>query len=236
MNPKQPFKWRHFQDTIILLNVRWYLRYPLSYRNLQEMMLKRGLKVNYSTICRWVHAYSPEIDKRTRRYLRPTNDSWRVDETYIKVKGKWKYLYRAVDSEGNTLDFMLSASRDHKAAKRFFQKVLKPRQSKQPRVINVDKNAAYPLAVEELKEERLLNSESELRQVKYLNNRVQQDHRAVKRITRAGLGYKSFCTAWRTIRGIEIMHMINKGQVERVNQKDVLGQKEFVESLFGIAV
>ncbi len=119
MNPKQPFKWRHFQSSIILLNVRWDLKYPLSYRNLSEMMLERGLKVAHSTICRWVHTYSPEIEKRTRRYLKPTNDSWRVDETYIKVNGDWKYLYRAVDSEGNTLDFMLNAKRDKKAAKRF---------------------------------------------------------------------------------------------------------------------
>ena len=138
MNPKEPFKWRHFQDTIILLNVRWYLRYPLSYRNLKEMMLERGLKVDHSTIYRWVHDYSPQIEERTRRYLRPTNDSWRVDETYIKVNGEWKYLYRAVDSEGNTLDFMLSAKRDQKAAKRFLKKVLKARQNQKPRVINVD--------------------------------------------------------------------------------------------------
>ena len=159
-----------------------------------------------------------------------------MDETYIKVNGEWKYLYRAVDSEGNTLDFMLSAKRDQKAAKRFLKKVLRARQNQKPRVINVDKNAAYPPAFEDLKEEKLVEEECELRQVKYLNNRVEQDHRAVKRITRAGLGYKSFHTAWRTIRGIEIMHMINKGQVEGVNKKDVVGQKNFVESLFGIAV
>ncbi len=106
MNPKELFKWRHFQTEIILLNVRWDLHYPLSYRNLEEMMKDRGLKVAHSTIGRWVLAYSPEIDKRTRRHLKLTNDSWRVDKTYIKVKGDWKYLYRAVDSEGNTLDFM----------------------------------------------------------------------------------------------------------------------------------
>ncbi len=131
MNPKEPFKWRHFQQEIILLNVRWYLRYPLSYRNLEEMMLERGLKVDHSTIGRWVLTYSPEIERRTRRYLKPTNDSWKVDETYIKVNGDWKYLYRAVDSEGNTLDFMLSAKRNKKAAKRFFKKVLKARHNKQ---------------------------------------------------------------------------------------------------------
>ncbi len=235
MNPQQPFKWRHFQQEIILLNVRWYLKYPLSYRNLEEMMLERGLKVDHSTICRWVHTYSPEIEKRTRRYLKPTNDSWRVDETYIKVNGEWKYLYRAVDTEGNTLDFMLSAKRNKKAAKRFFKKVLKARHNKEPRVINVDKNAAYPPAIEELKEDKVLEKKSELRQVKYLNNIVEQDHRGVKKITNAGLGYKSFHTAWRTIRGIEIMRMIYKGQVKGVSKKDALGQKKFVESLFGIA-
>ncbi len=131
MNPKHPFKWRHFQNEIILLNVRWYLRYSLSYRDLEEIMSERGLKVDHSTICRWVHTYSPEIEKRTRPYLKQTNDSWRVDETYIKVKGEWKYLYRAIDSEGNTLDFMLSATRNSAAAKRFFKKVLKSKHSQQ---------------------------------------------------------------------------------------------------------
>jgi len=235
MNPKQPFKWRHFRSEIILLNVRWYLRYPLSYRDLSEMMLERGLKVDHSTICRWVHTYSPEIDKRTRRFLKPTNDSWKVDETYIKVNGECKYLYRAIDSEGNTLDFMLSARRNREAAKRFFKKVLKTKHSQQPRVINTDKDKAYPPAVKDLKKERSLPEKSKLRRVKYLNNLIEQDHRGVKKITKAGLGYKSFHTAWRTIRGIEIMHAINKGQVKGINNRDSVSQKEFVESLFKIA-
>ncbi len=131
---------------------------------------------------------------------------------------------------------MLNAKRDKKAAKRFFKKVLKAKHNKQPRVINVDKNAAYPPAIEELKKDKVLDKKSEVRQIKYLNNLVEQDHRSVKRITNASLGYQSFHTAWRTIRGIEIMHMINKGQVESVSKKDVLEQKKFVESLFGIAV
>lgn len=236
MNPKEPFKWRHFQQEIILLNVRWYLRYPLSYRNLEEMMLERGLSVDHSTIGRWVLTYSPEIDERTRRHLKLTNDSRRVDETYIKVNGDWKYLYRAVDSEGNTLDFMLSARRNKQSAKRFFKKVLKARHNKQPRVLNVDKNPAYPPGIEELKAEKILQEKSEIRQVKYLNNLVEQDHRGVKRITNAALGYTSFHTAWRTIRGIEIMRMIYKGQVEGVSSKDVLGEKNFIDSLFGITV
>lgn len=121
MNPNHPFKWRHFLPEIILLCVRWYLRYPLSYRNLEEIMLERGLSIDHTTIYRWVQTYSPELDKRSRKYLKPTNDSWRVDETYIKVKGQWKYLYRAVDSNGNTIDFMLSAKRDATAAARFFR-------------------------------------------------------------------------------------------------------------------
>ena len=114
-------------------------------------MIERGLSVAHTTIYRWVMIYAPEMEKRSRNYLRSTNDSWIVDETYVKVNGEWKYLYRAVDSNGNTLDFMLSAKRDHKAAKRFLKKGLKARHNKQPRVINVDKNAAYPIAFEELK-------------------------------------------------------------------------------------
>uniref|UniRef100_UPI002614DF52 IS6 family transposase n=1 Tax=Acaryochloris sp. IP29b_bin.148 TaxID=2969218 RepID=UPI002614DF52 len=102
------FKWRHYQSEIILLNVRWYCRYPLSYRDLEEMMMERGLEVDHSTINRWVLKYSPELDKRCRRHLKPTNDSWRVDETYIKIRKKWRYLYRAVDSDGYTLDFLLT--------------------------------------------------------------------------------------------------------------------------------
>jgi IS6 family transposase len=144
-------------------------------------------------------------------------------------------LYRAVDSEGNTLDFMLSARRNGLAAKRFFEKVLKTKHSKQPRVINTDKDQAYPSAVEDLKEEGKLDQKSKLRRVKYLNNRIEQDHRAVKKITNASLGYKSFGTAWRTIRGVEIMHTINKGQVDGVCHRDSVAQKEFVESLFDVA-
>jgi transposase-like protein len=168
------FKWRHYEGEIILLNVRWYLKYPLSYRNLEEMMAERGIKVDHSTIMRWVHQYSPEIEKKIRRHLRPTNDSWRVDETYIKVKGEWKYLYRAVDSDGDTIDFMLSTKRDRKAAKRFFKKALVSNHNQIPRVITVDKNASYPIAIDELKNEKKLSKNIEIRQIKYLNNIVEK--------------------------------------------------------------
>ena len=198
-------------------------------------MQERGLSVDHSTIHRWVLQYGPELDKRCRPHLRPTNDSWRVDETYINVRGQWKYLYRAVDSSGQTLDFLLSAKRDAKAAQRFLKKVLKARHTQTPRVINVDKNAAYPPAIEALKEEESLPEESELRPVKYLNNRVEQDHRNIKRLVNPGLGFGSFNTARRTLQGYEAMAMIRKGQVQGIDREDVTGQISFIHTLFGIA-
>ncbi|MBD1998573.1 IS6 family transposase [Leptolyngbya sp. FACHB-541] len=228
------FKWRHFLPEIILLNVRWYCRYALSYRDLEEMMTDRGVRVDHSTLNRWVLKYAPELDKRIRPHLKPTNDSWRVDETYIKIQGEWKYLYRAVDSEGNTLDFLLSAKRDGKAAVCFFRKVLKAKHTQIPRVITVDKNAAYPVAMDELKADQTLKAETELRQSKYLNNIIEQDHRNIKRITKPMMGFQSFNTARRTLRGLEAMNMIRKGQVNRINQGDSVSQAKFVEEIFGI--
>ena len=209
--PVNSFKWKHYAGEIILLNVRWYLKYALSYRNLEEMMVERGVKVDHTTIMRWVHQYSPEIEKKVRRYLRPKNDSWRMDETCIRVKSEWKYLYRAVDSNGNTIDFMLSAKRNKKAAKRFLKKALGSKHNQIPRAITVDKNPAYPPAVNELKNDRILPQNVSLRQIKYLNNIVESDHRSIKRIVRPMLGFQSFSTAIKTIKGIEIMHMIKKG-------------------------
>ena len=229
------FKWKHFQPEIILLNVRWYCRYALSYRDLEEMMAERGLSIDHSTINRWVLQYGPELDKRCRPHLRPTNDSWKVDETYVKVKGQWKYLYRAVDSSGQTLDFMLSAKRDAKAAKRFLKKALKVRHTQTPRVINVDKNAAYPPAVDELKKEESLTEDTELRPVKYLNNMIEQDHRRLKRLVKPGLGFGSFHTARRTLKGYEAMAMIRKGQIKDIDRDDVTGQISFIYEIFGLA-
>ena len=170
MAESDPFKWRHYESEIILLCVRWYLRYALSYRYLEEMMRERGLSLDHTTIYRWVQAYAPELEKRIRPYLRPTNDSYRVDETYVKIKGKWYYLYRAVDATGQTIDFMLSAKRDARAAKGFFRKMLKLPQHSSPRVINVDRNKAYPPAVEELKDEGVLSVTSQLSQSEVLPN------------------------------------------------------------------
>ncbi len=229
------FKWRHYESEIILICVRWYLRYALSYRDLEEMMNERGLSVDHTTICRWVQAYAPELEKRIRPHLRLTNDSYRVDETYVKIKGKWYYLYRAVDSTGQTIDFMLSAKRDARAAKRFFRKMLKLPLHSSPRVINVDQNRAYPPAVEELKEEGVLSVAAQLRRCKYLNNIVEQDHRFIKRRVNPGLGFFSFKTARRTIGGYEAMNMIRKGQIEGIVKGDIRRQVRFVADLFNVA-
>ena len=175
------FKFRQFPADFILWAVRWYLRYTLTYRDLEEMMAERGTAVDHSTIYRWVQRYGPEFDERSRRHLRPSNDSWRLDETFIKVKGQNRYLWRAVDSAGNTLDFLLTAKRDAKAAKRFFRKVLQQEHARTPRSINTDKYAAYPKAIEELQESEELPKTTKHRQVKYLNNILEQDHRFVKR-------------------------------------------------------
>jgi len=212
------------------------LRYSLSYRDLEEMMLERGLHVDHTTIYRWVQRYAPELDRLCRPHLKRTADSWRVDERYIKIKGVWTYLYRAVDASGNTLDFWLSETRDSDAAKRFFRKALTATHTVTPRVINVDKNAAYPKALKELKAEGVVPKSCELRQVKYLNNRIEQDHRFLKRLTKPGMGFFSFGTAERTFQGYEAMNMIRKGQVRGGGKGDILAQVALIATLFGVAV
>src|SRR5215204_5592798 len=230
-----PFKWRQHKGKLILLCVRWYLAFTLSYRQLARMIQEHGWRVNHTSIFRWVQRYGPELAARCRAFLKPTNRSYRVDETYIKVKGEDRYLYRAVDSTGQTIDFLLTAKRDAEAAKRFFRKVFAAQQNPTPRVINVDKNPVYPLAVEALKDEGTLPRRVRLRQCKYLNNIVEQDHRTVKKRVWLAKGYGSFQSAWRTLQGIETMHMINKGRVRWLAKGDAFGQAHFVASLFGIA-
>jgi transposase-like protein len=236
MDTTTPFKWRHFQAEIILMCVRWYLRYPLSYRDLEEMMLERGLHVDHTTIYRWVQHYAPELEKRCRPHLKMTNDSWRVDETYVKVKKAWMYLYCAVDSQGNTLEFLLSPTRDAQAAKCFFAKALAAPHTNTPRVITVDRNPTYPKALKELKAEGILPDACELRQSKYLNNLVEQDHRFIKRLVKLGMGFFSSETAWRTLQGYETMNMLRKGQIQGIDKRESMKQVAFIASLFGVAV
>jgi IS6 family transposase len=261
MKNPSPFKWRHFEAEIILICLCWYLRYALSYRDVEELMAERGLSIDHTTIYRWVQRYAPELEKRSRPHLKACNDSWKVDETYIKVRKVWMYLYRAVDSQGNTLEFLLSPTRDAESAKRFFIKAFQsssratsgvcpmremdtafslPIAPLAPelvlRVINVDKNAAYPKALADLKAAGILPEQVELRQIKYLNNLIEQDHRFIKRLTKPGMGFFSVETAWRTFQGFEVMNMIRKGQVQGVVKGDVGGQVALVAKLFGVAI
>src|SRR2546423_8890476 len=199
------------------------------------MMRERGLDVDHSTVFRWVQRYAPEINKRIRQHLRMSGTSYRVDETYIKVGKSCKYLYRAVDKEGNTIEFMLSAKRDVSAAKRFFQKMMRADHRRLPFSISVDKNAAYPEAFTSSQDEKVLPKDCKLRRVKYLNNVIEQDHRFIKKKVRASQCFKSFHTAERTLEGIETMNMIRKGQVKRLDRDDAVGQAKFVETSFGVA-
>jgi transposase-like protein len=199
------------------------------------MLADQGVAVDHTTLFRWVQAYAATLEQRVRQHLRPCTGSWRVDETYNKVKGAWTYLYRAVDSLGQTIDFLLSVRRDAAAAKRFFRKALAQPHAGNPRTITVDKNPAYPKAVAEMKRSGHSWRFSRLRQCKYLNNIVKQDHRRIKRLVRPGLGFASVRTAWRTLAGYEAMAMIRKGQVHSIGGRDMRTQAVFVADLFGVA-
>jgi transposase, IS6 family len=229
------FRGGHFADVIIMLCVRWYLRYSLSYRDLEEIMAERGLAVDHVTIWRWVQHYAPLLNQRLRRELRHRNRSWRVDETYVKIAGSWAYLYRAVDSAGDTIDFMLSPKRDLTAAKLFLQLALSGTGGRRPRVINVDGHPAYARAIAELKQSGDLSRRCRCRPSPYLNNIIEQDHRFIKKRVAASLGFRSAEGAWRTIEGYEAMHLIRKGQIRWWPKGDVVGQRQFIHTLFGIA-
>ena len=204
------FKGRHFDQEIIVLCVRWYLSFKLSSRDLVRMMAERGVVLAHTTILRWVQRYVPEFEKRWSRYARDIDGSWRCDETYIKVKGRWTYLYRAVDKHGRTVDFLLSERRDVAAAKRFFYKAI--RHNGTPRVITLDAYAASHRAIRELKSESSMSRRVRIRSSKYLNNIVEQDHRRIKQRIVPMLGFKRFDTATITISGIELAEKIKKAQ------------------------
>jgi putative transposase len=203
------FKGAHFPADIILTCVRWYVAYPLSYRHVEELMEERGVSVDHATINRWVLKYSPQLEEAFHHRKRPVGSSWRMDETYIRVKGHWRYLYRAVDKSGQTIDFLLTEHRDTEAALRFLTQAI--RRHRVPKKITIDGSEANEAAIKRYNEAH--GTAIEIRQVKYLNNIIEQDHRASKRVTRPMLGFKSFDAAQSTLVGIELMHMLKKRQL-----------------------
>ncbi|RWJ04878.1 MAG: IS6 family transposase [Mesorhizobium sp.] len=211
------FKGRHFDQSVILLCVRWYLAYGLSLRDLKEMMAERGISVDHSTIHRWVVYFSPKLLERFNRRKRAVTGKWHVDETYIKVRGRWMYLYRAIDSVGDTVEFFFSESRDLPAARRFLRKAL-ARHGRPDRIV-IDGSQTNREAILSCDATPRLQDRSRrtltpirIRQSQYLNNRIEQDHRRIKRRVRPMLGFKSFASAIATLGGIKMIHMMRKRQ------------------------
>ena len=194
------------------------------------MALERGLKVDHSTINRWVIEYAPQLEESFRKgYKRITGFSWRMDETYIKVKGQWVYLYRAVDKEGKTVDFMLSEKRDEPAARAFFEKAICS--SGIPEKVTMDKSGSNKAGIHAINLHLALLfilggifSQITVRQIKYLNNIVEQDHRFVKKITKPMKGFKEFHSAAATLSGIELHHMLRKKQHNQSENQSIFEQ------------
>jgi putative transposase len=208
------FKGMHYPKSVILHAVFFYLRYAVSYRDLEEIIAERGVKVDHATLNRWVVKFAPLIAARAQARKRPTATSWRMDETYIRVKGKWTYLYRAVDRDGQTLDFLLSNRRDLSAARRFFKRAIGT--NGVPDRIVIDKSGANLAGLQAVNVILKFTGNGRtitVRQVKYLYNILEQDHRFIKRITRPMMGFKAFHSAAATLAGIETAHMIRKGQI-----------------------
>ena len=208
---RNAFKRLHYPVDVMAQCVCWYLAYSLSLRDLEEMMKERGIHVDHSTLHRWVIRLVPLLDKVFRRHKRSIGRRWRLDETYIKIKGQWKYLYRAVDTAGQTVDFLLTTRRDAAAALRFFRKAI--RHHGEPEVVTIDKSGANTAALATLNADKAEDETITVRQSKYLNNLIEQDHRNIKRRKRPMLGFKSIRRAQTILAGIELIHMIQKGQL-----------------------
>jgi putative transposase len=200
------FKGRHHNKTIILMAVRWYVAYSLSYRNIEELIAERGVSVDHATINRWVVHFAPKLESHfTNTYKTKIGSSWRMYETYIRVKGRWHYLYRAVDKTGATIDFLLTKHRDKSSVKRFFNQAIG--YSSKPSKVTIDKSGSNNAAIQAINNSLPEPDKIEIRQIKYLNNIVEQDHRFIKRITKPMMGFKAFYSASATLMGIELYHM-----------------------------
>ena len=209
-------KGHRFPDIVMFQAVYFKLRFTLSYRDIEELMKIRGVKVDHSSIHRWVLKFSKEIEKNMNKRKRQTGDSWRLDETYVKVGGKHMYLYRAVDKNGDTVDFLLTKRRKKGSAQKFLNKAIG--NNGKPRIINIDKSGANTAGIKTVNKRSLSSKKIKIRQIKYLNNIVEQDHRNIKRRISITTGFKEFEAAQRTLAGIEIVNIIRKGQIQ--NPKD----------------
>ena len=207
---RKVIKRMHYPLEVMLVCVRWYAAYPLSLRHIEEVMAERGVSVDHATVHRWAVKILPVLAAVLRRRRRLAGSSWRMDETYVQVGGNWKYLYRAVDRAGETVDFLLTARRDEAAARRFLERAIDL--NGVPEKITIDKSGANSAAIQSIQADS--GADIELRRIKYLNNVVEQDHRAIKRIVRPMMGFKSFWSAASILAGIETMHMIRKGQLD----------------------
>ena len=230
---KDDFKGRHFEAWLIVQAVTWYLRYPLSYRDLEEMFLERGFEVDHSTINRWVLAYAPVIEKRLRQFRRPHCGSVRIDETYVKIRGKWRYIYRAIDKHGNPVDFLLTAKRDLGAAKRFFRKMLKDEPLLSPEKIGTDGANTFPSAIKTSLDNGLLHPDPVHYVTKHLQQGIESDHFRVKKNMPKIGGFQSFRTARRTIAGFEAMLWLRKG-FGFAGGWTVNDQNDLIARLFGL--
>jgi len=236
MRSRRPrlFRKRQFESIAIVTCVRWYCRFSLSLRDLEELMAERGLSVDHTTIWRWVQRYAPEVHQRLRGNLRPKSSTWHIDETFIRIAGRWLYLFRAVDGHGQTVDFDLSETRDREAAKLFLKKALANPDNHPPSVVARDGLRSYPAAIRELQGEGLIHQRCRHRTRVYANNRIGSDHRSSKRRLRGMHGPRSIPTARRVIQGIEAVHMIRKGQVLGITRDNLSGQAWVFGSLLGI--
>ena len=226
MRSRRPplFRNRQFEPIVIVTCVRWYLRLSLSLRDLEELMAERGLSVDHTTIWRWTQTYGPEVHRRLSGEVKRKSSTWHMDETLVRIAGRWLYLFRAVDSGGQTVDFYLAETRDREAAKIFLKKALANADNRPPHVFARDGLRSYPAAIRELQSEGQLGRNCRQRTQRYCNNRIESDHRHIKRRLRAMQGPRTTATAWRVIQGIEAAQMIRKGQVLGITRHNLHGQ------------
>jgi transposase-like protein len=237
MTSRRPplFQKRWFEPTVIITCVRFYLRFSLSLRDVEELMAERGLSVDHTSIWRWTQAYGPEVYRRLQGAVKRKSSTWHLDETFVRVGGRWMYLFRAVDSAGQTVDFYLSETRDREAAKLFLKRALANADNRPPRVLARDGLRIYPAAVRELQEEGHQHRRCRQRTQRYCNNRIESDHRHVKRRLRAMQGPRTRATAWAVIQGIEAAQMIRKGQVLGITRRNLHGQAWVFSALLQVA-